>query len=457
MSPAEYGIMDLLDLAMTLAALCFGMRLGEAMLYYYFKEQTPERRNAVVTTTFIFSGLMGIAAAAAGWFVSPALSRVLLGDAKYVQYVRLMWINLGVVFTYETGLTYLRGLNQSAKFVTVSLVRLTASIGLVLVLMIGYGMTVASFLWSTIITAVGLSIYMYMTALRSLPLVLNYEMLRAQIRYSWPLALQGLSMLVMNFGDRFFLRRVVSLGELGIYAIAYKLGLVMGYLQGPFDTYWRAQSFSILKAGNAREIYAQTCTYLFLVLGTALTGVVVFLGPALRLLVGPKFADVEPYVPWLALAYLFRAMADYFRTVMRTENQTKYEGLVGAISTVVCLVAYASLIPAWHVWGAVAATVIAFLCMMIVSFWLGQRVKRHDFEWARMAKIAIAGAAVSVAARTLAPTGLLLGLAFSTALMLIYFGLLAQFRFFNQDERRLLRQAAIALVRKGQQFRAISA
>ena len=52
---------------------------------------------------------------------------------------------------------------------------------------------------------------------------------------------------VLHFGDRVFLRGAVSLADLGLYGLAYKLGMVVLYLSTPFFTYWNAQMVGIVR------------------------------------------------------------------------------------------------------------------------------------------------------------------------------------------------------------------
>jgi O-antigen/teichoic acid export membrane protein len=448
MTPTDYGIMDLLDVALTIATLLFGVRLADAMLYYYFEAATEERRQVVVTTAFLASALSGAAMGCLGWVASPEISRILLGDVQYTWYVRLMFLSLSVTFTCEAGTAYLRALNYSALFALLTTARLLATIALILVLMVGFNSTVAAFFWASIVTGAALSVYLYASTLRGLPLRLDVSLLWRMIKYGFPLACQGLAILVINIGDRVFLRRVVSLGEIGTYALAYKFGMLVDSIRVSFDTYWRAQSFALLKRGDGKAVYSETCTYLLLVLGTAAVGIVVFLRPALRVFVGPKFTGVDLYVPWITLAYVICGMAGYFRTVMRTENQTHWEGTVAAVATTVCLVGYFTLIPAFHVWGAIAATGLAFVAMLVTSYWLGQRVKHHEFEWGRMAKIFVAGIVVTVAAQILPPAGFWLELGISAGLMTAYFLILVGAGFLNAHEKRLIRQGAGVMLRR---------
>ncbi len=455
MSPADYGIMDLLDVALIIASLFFGMRWGDGMLYQYFNTSSEERRLLVVGTNFWGSLMVAAAILPFGWILAPQLSRLVLGSARYTWYVQLMLINLCLLLPCEVGTSYFRGLNQSTRSALLNIARSTVAIGLLVILMVRFHMTVAAYLWASIAGTAVVVIYSFYKVIPEVPLRLDGAMLWSELKYGFPLIWYGAGLMVVNFGDRIFLRQVVSLSEIGVYALAYKFGLLVNFVQTPFELYWRSQSFALLKRENSKDLYVEICTYMFLVLATAATGLTIFLKPTVRLMVGPRFSGFAPYVPWIAIAYLAKAMADYFRTVLRTENRTHHEATVAAISTASCLIAYATLIPRYHVWGAVIATDIAFGVMMLVSYWFGQRIKPHDFEWSRMAKVAASGVVVSVIACIIPSAGLWPDFAIAFLLLLAYGFLIVTLGFLNADEQRLIRQSLGIARRKSRAFLAI--
>jgi O-antigen/teichoic acid export membrane protein len=448
MSPTDYGVMDLLDLGLMILALFFGMRLGEAMLYEYSNAASDEQRQSIVSSNFLTALALGAVILPIGSLLAAPASRLLLGSNQYHGYVRLALLNMCVIFPSNIALTYLRGLNKSRAAATLDSLRCVLMIGLTVLLMVRFHMTVAAYLWATVVGTTFEALYVYWPVLRRTGLRFDVALVWREIKYSFPLVWSGIGLVIVNFGDRAFLRHVVGLSEIGIYALAYKFGLIVNIVQSPFELYWRAQAFAILKRGNAAKLYAETCTYLILVLMTVTTGLIVFLKPIVRFLVGPGFNGFEQYVPWIAVAYLIKAVADYFRTVMRTENQTRHEGTIAVISTGICVAAYAVLIPAFHVWGAVVATDIAFASMLVSSYYLAQKVKQHDFEWPRIAKIVAAGAIPSVISQLLPALPLWMALSTAVALMAVYLGILIGLRFFSDDEIRLVRQGASRLRQK---------
>ena len=57
------------------------------------------------------------------------------------------------------------------------------------------------------------------------PAILQRGALPPYAGIHFPIGLGGVAMLVIHYGDRFFLQRSASLADVGIYSLAYKLGM----------------------------------------------------------------------------------------------------------------------------------------------------------------------------------------------------------------------------------------
>jgi O-antigen/teichoic acid export membrane protein len=216
----------------------------------------------------------------------------------------------------------------------------------------------------------------------------DFGLLRSFIRYSAPLGISSLGIFAINYGDRFFLQRNVSMTELGLYSLAYKIGMLITYIQMPFDVYWRSQVFSIVRTPDGEKIYVRVCTYLTL----ALTGVVLlmflFARPILHVMAAPAFEGAALYVPWIALAYVIRTVGGHFRCAFLLEGKTMKDFGVTTAGAMACVAGYALLIPTLKVWGAIASTVLGFAVMFVLGLWQAQRLRYFPFEYRRMAQLA---------------------------------------------------------------------
>jgi O-antigen/teichoic acid export membrane protein len=210
------------------------------------------------------------------------------------------------------------------------------------------------------------------------------------VRYSAPLGVAGLGMLFIHYGDRFFLQRYVSLADIGIYSLAYKLGMFVANFHGPFVNYWSVEMFSIAKRRDGNAIYVRMFTYFALAMGMGGALIAIFSRPLITLLAPPAYSSAARYVPWLVFAYVLRSIGDHLRTPLLTESRTVKNTKVIAISVLICLGGYSFLIPRCGVAGAVAATFAAFTVMTAYGIYESQRVRHYQFEFARIAKLAAA-------------------------------------------------------------------
>ena len=94
LTPADYGVLQLIDMVVEVASIVAGSRLGAGIFRYYHKAETPEQRRAVLSTALIVILTSYAAAATAMYFSAPAIARVALGDVQHVALVRIADSNL---------------------------------------------------------------------------------------------------------------------------------------------------------------------------------------------------------------------------------------------------------------------------------------------------------------------------------------------------------------------------
>ena len=387
LTPADYGILEMLDLTTSMISLLVGMRIGQALFYYHARAGSSQERARYISTALWCSLLIGGVAGAAGVVCAEPLARLVLGSAQYAGYFRLILWTFSVSLTIETGYCCLRASNALGDYLRISLVQLGATVALNLVFMAGLHMGVAGFLWRGLIVQISLALWLLWKLLGRGRMALDRRTLAAMLRYSVPLGASGLAMYLINFGDRFFLRHYVSFAELGIYSLAYRLGMFTSYVQTPFELYWGSQMFAIVKGPEGDRINVRVATYMTAVLAFLAIAIAAFARPIVRLMAGPAYAAGAEFVPWLTLAYVTRTVAGQFRTAFLLEKKTSQDAVVTASGAAACLAAYAVLIPWLHVWGAVMATGIGFGVMFIVGLRRAQKVRYFAYDFRRLGAI----------------------------------------------------------------------
>jgi O-antigen/teichoic acid export membrane protein len=217
----------------------------------------------------------------------------------------------------------------------------------------------------------------------------------AAFRFSVPLGLGTIAMFVINFGDRFFLSYYRTLTDVGIYAVAYKIGMLMSLVHASFHTYWYSQVYAVARRDDADYVIARIFTYMMLALSFTLVALIVLCRPTVAILVTrPGFETAAFVAPVIVLAYYARAIGDFFRCFLLVAGHSTYDAACNWIGAVVCMAAYFILIPRYGMWGAAGATLLTFLVIAVVSAVWSYRIRPFRVEGGRLFTIGAVSAAL---------------------------------------------------------------
>ncbi|HSQ75774.1 MAG TPA: polysaccharide biosynthesis C-terminal domain-containing protein, partial [Bacteroidota bacterium] len=160
-------------------------------------------------------------------------------------------------------------------------------------------------------------------------------------------------------------------------------------------------------------------------------------------LIAPRFWEGFEIVPVILLSYVFLGIYNNLIAGIYIEKKTTRLPLVTITAALVHVAANFLLIPPLGLMGAAWATLLSYLLMAGMMYGIVQRVYPIRYESARLAKIAVAAAAV-YAISLLTGEGLV-ALLVKAGLTGLFVALLAGMRFFEPGEwaaaRRLLRLA----------------
>jgi O-antigen/teichoic acid export membrane protein len=197
----------------------------------------------------------------------------------------------------------------------------------------------------------------------------DVKALRDMAKFGSPLILSSAAMFVIHFGDRFFLSRYATLAELGVYALAYKIGFMVTYLVGePFGRVWGVSLYSYISNPGWRDEFARMFRYLAFALFLAGVVLTVFSKQVFAVIASPAYIQGAQYVPILAFAYVFREAGDFYRNVLFINSRTSlFSGLAVSCAVLNTLLNLA-LVPSSGAAGAAWATLITWLAYMTVCW-----------------------------------------------------------------------------------------
>ncbi len=449
LSTADYAIMDLIDQSRNLISMLLGGRFGETLCYFYAKAEDEKQRNAAVGTGILGGILVGGAIAGLGSLLSAQLSQLVFQTPQWAGYFVLSFVALGISVPVDTVFGWLRSRDQSVLFVIAAVARLLIGVAANASLLIAFHQGVAGVLWGSIISTGAMAVTMCLPSLWKVSCAFALPIFWRMLRFAMPLGLVGLALFVIHFGDRFFLQRYVPLAEVGIYSVAYKLGMMISMPQSAFNQYWFGQVYFLIRGEEAVDRFARVNTYAMLVLSYCGMGIVVFTSAVVHTFTTPQFWAAIPFVPGLVVAYLIRAQADYLRSAFYVAGKPGTDAQMNWIAAAACLAAYVTLIPRFHLWGGVAATAIAFITLACISWYRIRKLAPYYLETGRLAKVLGTAIVVGAAGLLFQPASVWMAWVSGTVCALAYPCILYALGFLTDGEKQYildrLRRTAMVL------------
>jgi len=430
LSPAEYGLLQLLDITVDVTALLFSAGIRTGLQRFYFKATTDEERNSVVSTTFFLEMVLSVGGTLALLALANIVHRVVLVGAGSSDLVRLAAINFSLTAMTAVPLALLVIEQRAALQTFATLAKLAVQVALNVYFLAYRHYGVESILLSTTISSSLLGILLVVWMLSRTGMRISRAVVRDLRRFGVPYQITTAASFIITFGDRFFLAHYDGAAEVGVYGIAYQFGFIL-YMLGssPFLTSWAPQRYEL--ASHSREerdeSYARGFLYFNLILMTAAMGIVVFVRPAIALLTTSDYHSAAFLVPIIVAAYVFQSWGDAVKFGIDIAERTTLYTAASWIATAVVLIGYATLIPLYGGYGAAFATLLAFAVRFGFALYWSQKVWPVAYAWRRPILLAAITVAVCLPAVLLPVTRTSSQFALGVALTAIYAGLTWQF------------------------------
>jgi len=424
LSPADYGVMALIDMTLDVIAIIAGSQVAQGVFRFYHKADTEPERRAVVATTLtalaISSGAFGVVVMLA----ARPLSQLIFGSDVYTPLIQISAVSFALQSFIIVATAFGRVQERSALVVGSSIVKLGVAVTLNLVFLVGMGLGVRGVFYSTLISNLVLAIWLGIWTIRRVGIGIHRDILASLVRYGVPLIGVQAATFTMTFSDRYFLQAAGDESMVGLYNLAYQFGflmLMLGFV--PIEMIWGPRRFQVARSADPSPVLASAFRLINVSVITIGVGIALFVGDLLRIMSTPPFHAAANLVPIILIAYVFHGWAMMHDIGVLVKERTEFLTVANWTAAVVALAALALLVPRYFAYGAATAAVIAFSVRWGMTYVFSQRLWKVDYEWAPILWLAGLGVAVVLGSLMLPRAELLLSLGVHFALMALYCGL----------------------------------
>jgi O-antigen/teichoic acid export membrane protein len=402
-SPDQFGIIT--EMYAYVAFLVVLLTYGMETTYFRFSNQEENNENMVyknVLTSLISSTGLFI-------FLAIFFSQTIANWLKYPEHAEyVVWFALivGLDALGSIPLARLRKENKAKKFAVVNLVNIGVFISMNLFFLVYCRLnyeTNSNWLIDLVYSpSIGVG-YVFISNL--LASVIKFSMLIPQLKiklgidkqlmskmlwYSGPLLLAGVAGIINETLDRTMLKELLysqnienglshtkalvsAQTQLGIYGANYKITMIIAMAIQAYRYAAEPFFFKEAESGNANKTYALIMNYFVIVV------CIMFLGISLNLQVFRYFTPNEAYwvglsiVPILLFANL--SLGVYFNQSVwyKLSNKTIYGAFIALVGATITVVINYLYIPTYGYVASAWATLICYVSMMLVSYFLGRK------------------------------------------------------------------------------------
>ncbi|MDO6595923.1 oligosaccharide flippase family protein [Oceanihabitans sp. 2_MG-2023] len=206
----------------------------------------------------------------------------------------------------------------------------------------------------------------------------NKKLWQEMMRYAFPVLIAGVAFSVNETFDRILLDKLlpesIAKTEIGMYSACYKLALFMTLFATAYRLGIEPFFFSHAKTKNPQKNYATILEY-FVIFGSVILLTVIVFADVLKII----FIGNEAYweamwiVPIILLANFCLGIYHNLSVWYKITDKTKYGAYISVFGAILTLALNFWLIPILSYKGSAIATLTAYACMMIASYYFGRK------------------------------------------------------------------------------------
>lgn len=370
--PSDYGVFGVLFSMIALMAYINTLGMENGLMNFY---QRVDDKISMFSTIFwsmisvslFFSGIILI--------LATPISQVLFNSNDYTFHVRIA----SIILLFDTWVRYYQfksiGKQNSKLYLRVSFIRGVSVISMNVLLLLFLHLGLKGVMLSYLSASICIALLVAPSIVKDVKFIFNRLLFDDILRFVFPLMWTSIFLLLLNFIDRFLITQILGTWEAGVYHAIYRMGMVLNifilafYMGGvPFSQEW------LKKNSEDHSIFVRLNNILFFV-SISIAFIFSFIIPhivQIKLfniqLVNEKYLDALPMVPVILMSYVFYGLYIGLNLPVLHFNRNKILALFSGIACGVNIFLNIILIPKYQVYGAAAATLIAFMILAILLF-----------------------------------------------------------------------------------------
>lgn len=301
LTPSDYGLLAVFSSLVAIFSILFGFGLRGAVSRFYY-EKTDNFGSFFFSNTLFLWG-MGI--------IFTIIIFLNKNTIALLVNVPILLVEVACIVGFfsaslEFIKAYLQASKQSAFLSRLTILHtvLTLTLTIIITLLLKNNLYLGS-VYSSLTFAFLFFIFSIYLISRISTFSFNVKYLKYSLIFSLPIIVHLLSAFIMNTFDQIMINKMVGSYETGLYAFAYKVGMLFQMLITGLNQAWIPIFYEKLQDNKSDEIEVTAKKFSYLVSGAAL--VITIVGPVLVSILAPEsYSKALPLLPIIVVGFIFQ-------------------------------------------------------------------------------------------------------------------------------------------------------
>jgi len=358
LSTADYGLVDVLQSTAQLLMPILLLSIQDATLRFCMDDNYKKDDVLSTTINILVKGTLVL-----------AVGIIMLNTFKIFNIGVAYWLFLFLSFVLNAlnncFVLYLKSVDK-AFIIAISgiLGTIVTCVSNILCLTI-FKMGIDGYMLSGILGIFVQMMYLFVSGKLYLNLhIKNYKNLsKPMIKYSAPLIINSVSWWINNASDRYVVTSLLGVAANGIYAVSYKIPVILTTIQSVFYNAWSVSAISEFDKDDRDGFIGNNYTAYALLSIVACSILILLNIHIASFLYSESFFEAWKCVPFLLVSTFFYGIAQFEGALYAAAKKTKLISITSFISATINIIFNIILIKIFGLMGAALSTMFSFFMM----------------------------------------------------------------------------------------------
>jgi O-antigen/teichoic acid export membrane protein len=377
-TPGEYGLMDFITITFTFFMIFAGVNVFSGIYRYYYEVKTFEDKKKLVSTGFHFILIMSAFFLILLFALKPQIVGYVGGQSNiprdYSLYLTIVFLRTPFLLAQLYFLSLFRLRREPKKFILVAITQVLLNFGLIIFLVVVLDMKLVGAFLAGTISMILISVLSYFFHQEYIRLQFSKDFFKKIMHYALP----EFPAIFFNWGilhmNRFFVYEYCSETQLGYFAIALKVSMVMQIAVMAFRAAWDPFSMELMQKPDHKEIYSKFYRIVLMAFTFFAFLLTLISKPVLFLIAPSTYLPAFNLIVVLVFAYTLDISNRILAIGIAISKKTKYASYASAITFVFALLFNYFLIRRHMAFGAALALLASYIVKTIFTYMFGQMV-----------------------------------------------------------------------------------